>query len=307
MHVTILGAGALGRVYGLKLRAQGADVAFVARAGLETDERPFVIEQVNGAKRREELDRPIRVTSVPAHTDFVLVAVRADQLEAIVPLVAAAPKAVVVVLTPMIPGPPSGLERRVIAAMPGFVGFIDDRDVVRYWTTTTFASTLLDEPRDESVHAQVEELARRLMKCGLDARLEKDVARQNLATTTAFFPLLAALDVGGGVDGALGDKELFALALDAFKECEALARKVGHVVSWAGLLTKFVGPFTLKPGIALAKRIAPEPVRFVEAHFGNKLHAQHVAMGEAILKMGAAQGEAMPSLNELMNKVKARG
>ncbi len=303
MHVTILGAGALGRVYGLKLRAHGAQVVFVVRPGREADESPFIIEQVNGAKRRDELDRPKLVASVPPHTDFVLVSVRSDQLDGIAPLVAAAPKAVVVVLTPMIPEPPPALERRLVAGMPGVVGYLDEREVVRYWTTSV-ASTLLDEGGDEIQRGAVEELARRLTKCGLNTRLAKDVWRESRATTIAFFPLIAAIDVGRGVDGALADKELLAVVLDASKECDALARKVGPVASWAGLLTRFVGPFTLKPGVALAKRVAPEPTRFVEVHFGEKLHAQHVAMGDAILKLADAP---MPGLEELMNRVRARG
>ena len=73
------------------------------------------------------------------------------------------------------------------------------------------------------------------------------------------------------------------------------------------MLTKFVGPFTIKPGIALARKLAPEAVRFVEQHFGPKLHAQHVAMGEAVLALGRQRGQSMPALARLMLSVKARG
>lgn len=69
---------------------------------------------------------------------------------------------------------------------------------------------------------------------------------------------------------------------------------------------KFAGPITLKPGIALAKRLFPESVRFVESHFGPKLHEQHIAMGEAILAIGRANEMGMPALERLLSIVRRR-
>jgi 2-dehydropantoate 2-reductase len=67
---------------------------------------------------------------------------------------------------------------------------------------------------------------------------------------------------------------------------------------------RFVGPFTLKPAAALARRAAPEAVRFVDVHFGPKLRAQHLAMGAGILALGAERGESMPALGKLMDRVR---
>jgi 2-dehydropantoate 2-reductase len=133
------------------------------------------------------------------------------------------------------------------------------------------------------------------------------VGSLNAATTTAFFPLVAAIDAGEGVDGLLADKDLTATVLDAAKECDALGQKIGKVASWAHLLTKFVGPYTLKPGVTLARTMAPEAVKFAEVHFGPKLHAQHLAMGETILALGRDHGHPMPALARLMERLRARG
>jgi 2-dehydropantoate 2-reductase len=65
-------------------------------------------------------------------------------------------------------------------------------------------------------------------------------------------------------------------------------------------LTKFVGPYTIKPGILMARRVAPETVRFVERHFGRKLHAQHLAMGDSIREIGREHGVDMPHLDHLL-------
>jgi 2-dehydropantoate 2-reductase len=306
MHVAIVGAGALGRIAGVRLHAAGSRVSFVVRPGRETENGAIAIEQVNGAKRADSIASPVRVTAVPPDCRVVVLAVRFDQL-ALGDLLTAAPRVPVVVLTPLLPDRLAALEgtlgARVVAAMPGFVGYVDERGVTRYWITSVAATLLDDVPvrgiPDGAGRATLEDLARELVKGGLPTRLERDVAGMNAATTIAFYPLIAVIDAGGGIDGVLANRGLIGLALDAAKECEALAKKLGRVAPWAGMLTKFVGPFTIKPGIALGKRLAPEAVTFVERHFGPKLHDQHLAMGEAILALGRERGVAMPSLAKL--------
>jgi 2-dehydropantoate 2-reductase len=314
MHVTIVGAGALGRVYGARLIASGEKVSFVVRPSRVAETSPFVIEQVNGARRRDVIERPDRVVDVPRATTAILLAVRFDQLDGPDPIVdrlRAAPPVPIVALTPLLPRQRAQLDaavgRRVVPGLPSVSGYLDDRDVVRYWLTKV-ASTLLDEPAgaDAASRAAIEEVARRLDRAGISAHLERDVAALNVGTTIAFFPLVAAIDAGGGVDGALGDKDLLGTVLDAAKECDALGKKVGKVASWAYLLMRFVGPYTLKPGVAMARGLAPESVRFVETHFGPKLHGQHLTMGEAILALGKEQGQPMPALGKLMDTLRAR-
>lgn len=317
MRVAVVGAGALGRVYGVRLVAVGDQVAFVVRPERVAEAAPFAIEQVNGPKRRDVVERPRRVAEVPADTDILLVAVRFDQLDQAGPgslaeLLRGAPDRPVVLLTPSMPAQKAALEqaigRPILVAMPGVSGYIDERDVVRYWITAV-ATTLIEAPDPGAApehRAAVEQLARRLTNADVPSRIERDVAAQNAATTTAFFPLIAAIDAGGGVDGVLSDKALLSTAFEAAKECDALARKLGKVAPWANLLTRFVGPFTLKPGIALARRLFPEAVRFVERHFGPKLHEQHLAMGASILALGREHGVPLPALERLMRIVAAR-
>ena len=88
MHVTVIGAGVLGRIYGVRLAAGGDQVAFLVRSERAAEASPFVLEQVNGPRRRDALDRPERVTEVPRGTRAVLLAVRFDQLGADSPLLA---------------------------------------------------------------------------------------------------------------------------------------------------------------------------------------------------------------------------
>ena len=313
MHVTIIGAGTLGRVYGLRLLAAGDEVAFVVRPARAEETSSFVIEQVNGAHRRDVIEQPRRVTAVPAATRVVLLAVRFDQIagDDIAALLRAAPSVPIVVLTPLMPRQQAALEeasgRRVTAAMPSVSAYFDERGVVRHWIVKV-ASTLIDEARiTDAARPVLEELARHLTREGIAAHLEANVGSLNVATTAAFFPIIASINAGGGIDGVLDDKDLLATVIEAAHETDALGSKLGKVASWAHVLTKFIGPYTIKPGVALARRLAPEAVRFAEEHFGPKLHEQHLAMGAAILELGRDHEQAMPALARLMDRVRSRG
>ncbi|EYF08856.1 ketopantoate reductase family protein [Chondromyces apiculatus] len=313
MRIAFVGAGALGRVYGVRLATAGAEITFVVRPERVGETSPFAVEQVNGPKRRDVLDHPRRVAEIPEEVDLVLVTVRFDQLTgtgegSVAELLRRGPDRPTVLLTPPLPAQLRSLEqtlgRRVFAAMPGVSGYIDERDVVRYWLMGV-ASTLIEDPEGPA-HATLEALAKRLTNADVPTRLERDVATYNAATTTAFFPLIAAIDAGGGIEGVLTDKALLATTMEAAKESDILAPKLGRVASWAHLLTRFVGQYTIKPGVALARRVSPEAVRFVEVHFGAKLHEQHLAMGASIVALGEEHGVPMPALERLLRQLAGR-
>jgi 2-dehydropantoate 2-reductase len=312
MRITIIGAGVLGQVYGTHLATAGADVSFLVRGSRAAEDRPFRLAQQNGAHRQDTLDHPQRVREIPARTGVVLVAVRADQLTVTEGEDALAPKlrataAPIVVLTPLLPPPRRSLEaalgRRVVPAMPSVAGWEDEEGLVRYWAPA-IASTLIEAPASSDEH-ELELLARKLTGAGLPARLEREVGALNAATTIAFFPLIAAIAPSGSVDAVLADAELLTTTLEAAHETDKLALSVGKPASWAHVLTRYVGPFTLKAGVALGRRLAPEAVRFVEHHFGPKLLGQHLAMGETILAMASERSMPMPALERLLAIVRA--
>ncbi|WP_437776513.1 ketopantoate reductase family protein [Sorangium sp. So ce1097] len=326
MRISIVGAGALGHVYGVRLAAQGDDVTFVVRPERVHDVRPFVIEQVNSADRRDTLERPRLAADIPADTEIVLVTVRFDQLapgpevggdaaraagrRTVADLLRGGPAVPAVVLTPLMPPQRAALEdaagRPITPAMPSVSGYLDERGVVRYWIVG-FASTLIDEgdgaPADRAL---LDELARRLTSADLVARVERGVGAQNLATTIAFFPLIAAVDAGGGTSALLADEGVLGTALEATRECAALADRLGNVAPWTRLLTRAIGPRTLRPGVALVRLLAPEALRFLDAHFGPKLRAQHLAMGAAIVALGREHGVSLPALEGLMTAIERR-
>src|SRR5262245_42224888 len=134
MRISIVGAGTLGRVYGQRLAAVGEDVSFVVRPGRVDDTSPFIIEQVNGTRRRDVVERPARVTAVPSGTEIVILAVRFEQLDGsadLAALLAPARAAPIVVLTPLMPKQRkalfAALGRPITPAMPSVSGYIDER------------------------------------------------------------------------------------------------------------------------------------------------------------------------------------
>ncbi len=310
MHAAIVGAGALGCVYGARLAA-------VARVGVTFVVRPARVREARGMllERVDERDDVLRIASpdyaaeVPAHADVVLVCVRGEQLDdGLVELLRRGPDVPAVVLTPMMPGDyermrdEGALGDRVVAAMAGVVAYVREDGVVRYWLPT-MAPTLIDEVRGAG--EAVAEIALMLVRAGIRARIELGVHESNPATTVTFAPLTMALDVGGGVDGLLADASLTSLAIRAAREGVELGRHVGAVAPWAAAMTKFLNRMTLRIGVGLAKRQSPEAIHYVDEHFGRKLHAQNVSMARALVTLAETKGTPHEALAALRDRLVA--
>lgn len=305
MHVAIVGAGALGRVYGAALAHAGTRVTFVVRPERVAETHAFVAERVNHDRRRLALAHPIRSATIPDDADFVLVAVRVEQIDAALEAALRATVASIVTLTPLLPPHLDALEsalgRRALVAQPGVVAYFAG-DVVRFWLPRV-APTLVEPGEHGAGHA----FAGALEAAALPARVDATVRTSNPATTVAFFPVALALDAGGGsADAVLADRALTALAFDALVETRALAHAIGHVAPWTDLLVKFLRPGSLRIGVAIAERAAPEAVRFVEVHLGSKIHAQHAKMGATIASMLADRAMPHSALDALLARAASR-
>jgi ketopantoate reductase len=313
MRVAIVGAGALGSVYGARLaRFAACDVSVVARDAAPASVAGLVtrLERVeDGEVLRWAV--PARTTTAAFDADVILAFVRYESLASL-PACVAGSSAPLVVMTPMMPRDHAllcaALPGRVLAGMPSVVSYRNDAGVIRYWlppTATTFVEETgkgLDEGADRSTCSSVaSELVERLTAAGIGAKLAVDVLRRNVATTVSFIPLAMALDVAGSIDALLRNPALLSLAFDGVSEGRELGRVVGKAEPWASTLLRFVGPLTFKMGIGLARLRAPEAVAYVEHHFGRKLHAQNVAMARAILQLVAEKGTPDRALRLLLD------
>jgi 2-dehydropantoate 2-reductase len=312
VQLAVVGAGALGRIYGVRLACAGREhrVCFVVRPRRLGERAPFVLEEASGWQRRDVL-AAARVAAPPADTDAVLLAVRCEQVDAaLAEALAAVPaSAPIVTLTPLFPREHEALERAlarpVTSAMPGVNGYADERGFVRYWVLPQ--PTLVDDPGDGAPwRPALAALCDALEGAGLPARLRGGVAALDAGSTTVLYPYIAAVGVAGSVRALAADRELCRLTARAGDECHALARHVGQVAAWASALHHTFAPRWLGAGVALAGALFPEQLRFVDAHFGPKLLAQHLAMGESVRALAADHGVAAPALSELVARLQPR-
>lgn len=301
MRSVIIGAGALGRTYGVRLAVAGERVAFVVRPERVAEAAPFTVELVNGSRRRDSIAAPERVASVPEDAEVLLVCVRGDQLDdRLATLLAGAPPVPVVSLTPLLPRSFERLDElaghRLSTAQSGVVAYENEHGIVRYWVPRV-APTLLDAagPR-----ATMDALRDSLTHAGLPAKIEPNVQRSNPATTIAFFPFVLGLDVAGTAQALLARKDLLRVVFGALDETKQLAARIGPVARWGSQLLEFATPLSLRIGVKLAERASPEAIRFVESHFGRKVHGQNLEMAREIVELGRKNGTPCDSLTKLL-------
>jgi len=304
VHVAIVGAGALGSVYGARLaRFASCEISVVARSPAPAS--AVRLERVeDGEVLRWAV--PARVDVAPREADAVLAFVRYEQLDSL-PARVAGSAAPVVVLTPMMPQDHARLAAampgRVVTGMPSVVSYVNDAGAVRYWLPRA-ATTLVDVDPAGPASPALAELVKRLSRAEIHAKQERDVLGRNVATTVSFIPLAMALDVAGSIDAALADGTLLDVAFEAADEGRELGKAVGKAEAWASTLLRFVGPLTLKVGVGLARSRAPEGAAYAEQHFGRKLHAQNVLMAERIVELAAARGVRHESLAKLLEMLR---
>lgn len=304
MHVAVIGAGALGKIYGVHLASVGERTSFVVRPSRLRDDAPFVIERLNGDRRRRQINGPLRVEKVPLDADCVLLAVRADQLDSVKPLLVAGPAVPVLSVTPLLP---LSLERvsgwvdgRCFAALPTVAASESADHVVRYWSFRT-APTLIE--RDgRSGTSLLARLTDAFLRSGLPARLAPDVPRRNAATTIAFFPISVAVSRSGGIAALLEDEARVALAARAARETLKLAREIGPIEPPAALAGRLLTPRSLGATLRLSSWLLPQATHFVDSHFGTKLSEQHRVLGQEILELGRRRSLPLEGLAELLGE-----
>jgi 2-dehydropantoate 2-reductase len=301
MHVAIVGAGALGTVYGARLaRFGGCDISVVGRSP-----GPPRLARLERVEDGDVLlwQMPARVERAPARADVVMACVRYEQLETL-PARIEGSRAPVVVMTPMMLQDharlSAALPGRLRAGMPSVVSYENDAHAIRYWLPR-MATTLIESAEPEGPET---ELVRRLERAEIGARVQDDVLERNVATTVSFIPIAMALDAAGSIDAVLQDEALLTLALEAADEGRELGRAVGKAEAWAAMLLRFVGPFTLKMSVGVARSRAEEAVRYVERHFGRKLHSQNVAMAARIVEMAKERGTRHEALERLLARLR---
>jgi len=286
VHVAVVGVGALGRAFGVRLATCGkVDVDFIGRsAPRERESVGVTVERVGG--ERLTLDGPSYRAEIPAHADVILTCVRAEQLdEALLSILQRGPAVPVVMMTPMLPR----TYARIAAALPGrlapaatsVAGYVNASGVTRYWVSRSTA-TLIEEPR--AADPALSGLVSALGAAGIGARFELAVHETGAASAIALLPLFMGIDAAGSIDALLGER------------CGKIAPNVRS-------LERFLGPIAIRMGLALGRRRSPEIIAFVEERFGRGGHAQNLALGAEMLAIAEEKRMPCESIRGLLGRV----
>jgi hypothetical protein len=283
VKITVVGAGATGRVFAAHLVSVGADVSVLSR---HAPPAASGVERADGSGR-------MLADAAHAHSGF---AAGSDAALACVPAEAVSDdlltgldklRAPIVFMMPLLPESwhriRERLGARAVAAIPGVTGYVRSDGVVRYWLPRS-APTVID------ADAGLGELATLLDASGVHTRPEREVSATNQAVTATFLPLVMALAASGSTHAALANPMLLGEATDATGEAQRLAAELGHPPGWVSLLTKFVGPRMLKLGLGLAERVSPESVDYADAQFARARLGTARWLGAELIRVAEARG-----------------
>jgi ketopantoate reductase len=306
MHVAVIGAGALGRTYGVHLSAAGVNVSYVVRPSRINETGDFVVARMNRDKRTLEAVSPRRYTRVPEDADVVLLAVRSEQVDAALESVLSeAPPVPVVLLTPFLPQSEAHIAGVLggpcVVALPTVAARLEKGRVECY--LPPFSKTLFESGAGRP--REVEELVAALNGAGLPAGFSNGVRLRNPATTIAFFPLTVGLSAAGSMDALLANPELCTLTLASVRDAVRLGRRVGPVGLPLSVALATCTRVILRVAVAMARFVAPALADLLEQHFATKLVAQHRVLGREILELGRQYGAEQHRLGELLRRLPA--
>jgi ketopantoate reductase len=305
MRVVVVGAGALGSVYGARLACMsGCQVNVVARAPAAARVRR--LECVHDGSSLDWAV-PARLERAPADAQVILVFVRYEYLDAVVDRVAGS-AAVVVLMTPLMPQDfarlSAAMPGRLAVGMPSIVAYENAAHAVRYWLP--HGSTTLVEVAEPDTRPELTELVAKLQFAGVAAKREPNVLARSAATTMSILPLAMAVDIAGGLDAALADDALLALAREAAEEGRKLGATFGQPEPWASLVPRFAGPRMLRAAAALTRSHFPETITYIDHHFKSKLHAQNLLLCSRVLELARQRRTRCEAFARLLGRLERR-
>jgi len=314
MRILIVGAGAVGQVYGRALAAGGAEVSFLVKERhAEEARRGFTLWSLSRwrAPARQRFEGFGVMTGAEearsSRWDQVWLAVSATAVAGgwLDELVDSTGDATVVCLQPG----PGALARvreaagdRVVQGLITFIAYQAPlpREArilepgIAYWIPPGPAPFSGPEER-------VRPLIDALRRGGMSARRLADVGRMSLHGTAFFQAFVAAIDAGGWSFRGARRGDALALAIRAFRETSAVAAATlgVPVPAWAGLLSPGLAKLTLW----LAPRLVPIDIPTYFAYHFTKVGDQTRAHLDHWIAEGRRVGLGMAATEELRGRL----
>lgn len=307
MRILVFGAGAIGSLYAGKLAAAGETVSLLARGQrLRLLERDGV--RLVEAKSGEATDtRPAILGEIDPDTEFdvLLLCVRADQVDAALPIAATANAATIV---PMVNhatgfGPWAEIvgRERLAIGFPG-AGAEIEPDGVHYGIPSKLIQQTTLGELDGRRSERLEELSHALRGAGFSVETTERIdawQRYHAAYIGAF--LLGIRNVDGDVDRFLESPGTQCRVFLSIKESFALLEQLGFPVTPSNLLAlKLLPARALTIGVGLASRV--NSLRQMFAASGSRLAQQEApALGAQIVALADGAGVGLPHYRELLD------
>ncbi|WP_162932279.1 ketopantoate reductase family protein [Solimonas sp. K1W22B-7] len=309
-RILVVGAGAVGAVYGWHLHRAGHEVHFFVKPKYrDSVSAGLTLHRLRYRATQREDWSGVRVVTDPAavargHWDQVWLTLSSDALrgELAAQLLAAIGTATVVCLQPDLEDAdyvrtrvraPEQVVHGLItlisyqSPLPGKAGPSGIAYFLPPFTPTPLSGT------PERVSGAVDALR----AGGMAARAVPDVAPGTAAATALMQPMIAALEVGHWRLSALPGSEPLRMGLRAVREALAIARKTAGART-AGFLP-LLRPWTWRLLLPLAARLLPLPLEsYLHYHF-SKVGAQTRLMLETYIRLGRTHGLETQSLQKL--------
>lgn len=318
LEVLVVGAGAVGQVYGSYLARGGARVSFFVRERYrEAAQREFSLLRL-----RRKRQRPVALPFSPAAvlcTPQEMAAARFDQVYLTIastglddtwlaPFIAALGDATLIGLTPS-PGDRDRIlgagmsAERLVTGMISLVSYHaplpDDPTEVVAGTTVWFppgAPSVFSGPSARTQH-----VVDALRVGGLPAKVHPDVPRASAFLSNALMPYLLALEAASWSFRQLRSGDRLAAATSAAREAVAISeRQFGR----APLPLRFaLHPSIIRMVLRLAPRLTPFALEsYLRTHF-TKVGAQTRLIVTLAIAQGSAAGLPVAALKDLLTGV----
>ena len=309
MKILVVGAGAVGQVYGYHLARAGHAVSFFVKPAYAPAVRAGLTLHRLRARRVEPCRlQPAsvleRVEDVAAtRWDQVWLALPSDALRGDLArqVLGAVGGATVVCLQPGIHD--GDLVRRLVPpaqVVQGLIPFIsfqsplpgcEGPEGIAYWLPPM--PTLVGGDR-----ARADAVIRALRAGGLGARYARDFAQATAPGTALFQCLIATLEAGGWRLREIGDSPVLEPGMAAAREALAIAARGagGSGFQWPSLALR---PWLLRLAVPVLPRVFPFDIEvYLEYHF-SKVGQQTRDMLDDYIRLGAAQGQPHAALRAL--------
>jgi 2-dehydropantoate 2-reductase len=242
VRVLFYGAGVIGSLYAARLCNLGHDVTVLARgARLEELRRSgLVLQRASGGAPEIAHVRLVERLAPEDDYDLVIVAVRRNQVDSVLPVLGANHRIVRVLFmvnnalgyAPWI----SALGReRVLVGFPGAGGTIAD-GVVQYSVLSRLVQATTIGEAAGPVRTATRDLARELDRAGFPTAVSRDMDAWQKTHVALVSPIANALYLSGGDHVLLSrSREVLGLLVDAVREGFAVVRALGKRVEPARL------------------------------------------------------------------------